>query len=157
MSCWHKLFLFIFISGIGLVGCGVHPTPPGLPEAGACIDTAITGTLKDSLTNQPVLNALAFLESGTRLSGTSIYNFSTIKQITSNADGSFQLCSSMVSGPSALVIVALDRSNNAYPPFVAPVSGSVAFGTILIGGCHETCAFEGQEQTSLPATIDGMI
>jgi hypothetical protein len=151
-----KFVLSVCIFWICMVGCGVKPTP-NPPQSGACTGGLITGTLQDSLTSQPVQQGWAFLESGTQISGTKLYKFSAIKQVAANADGAFQICSSTVSSPSTVVAIALDSSNNAYPPFVAPVSGATDLGKIPMGGCHEKCGFEGQQQTSPAATIMGMI
>lgn len=139
------------------VGCGVNPNSPGPPKGDACTGLVITGTLQDSLTSTPVQQGRAFLESGTQVSGTRLYTFSATQQASTDVNGNFRFCSSSVPSRSVVVAVALDSSNNAYPSFVAPVSGPTYLGTIPMGGCREKCGFEGQLQTSSPATIKGMV
>jgi hypothetical protein len=157
MMLWYGSILAICIIWTCLVGCGVTSRSPNPPNGNACAGIIITGTLQDSLTNRPVAQGWAVLESGAQISGTKLYTFSTIKQIATDAGGKFRLCSTTVSSPLTVVTIALDSSNNAYPPFVAPVSGTIDLGTIPMGGCHEKCGFEGQQQTSPAATIMGMI
>lgn len=129
--------------------------PP--PGTGSCTGAAITGTLKDSLTSQPVAQGWVYLETGTPLAQVStVYNFSVIQQATAGADGSFNLCASSIPGPSVLVAMALDASGNAYPPYVTRISGSANL-SIPMGGCALLCGLDGQQQTSAPATISGTI
>jgi hypothetical protein len=140
-----------------LVGCGFDPLSSHLHTSDACTGAVITGVLHDSLTGQPVAQGWIFLESGNPLPGTRIYNFSTAQQTTTHDDGTFSICASAIPTPSVIVATALDSSNKAYPMFVAPVSGEIDLGTILMGGCTVICAFEGQQQTSYPAEIEGVI
>ncbi|HVJ06382.1 MAG TPA: hypothetical protein VM578_11975 [Candidatus Saccharimonadales bacterium] len=109
------------------------------------------------MTNQPVSQGWAVLESGTQRSITAIYNFLPKQNVTSDVHGAFRVCAPIVPNPSAIVIVALDSSGKAYPPFVAPISGSTDLGIIPMGGCRPICGLDGQQQTSSPATITGAI
>lgn len=148
--------LFVCILWICTTGCGGNPRP--IPPVGnACTGVVISGVMQDSLTNQPVSQGWAVLESGTQLSTTPIFNFSQSQKVTSDVHGSFSLCSSAVTQPSAVVLVALDSSGNAYPAFVTSASGAADLGTIPMGGCRVLCGFEGEQQTSSPATINGTI
>jgi hypothetical protein len=104
-----------------------------------------------------VTQGLAALESGTQLLSTPIFNFLPAAQAPTDANGSFKICTATVSQPSVLVVVAQDNAGNAYPPFVATVSGPTAFGVIPMGGCVVMCGLEGQQQSSLPAVITGTI
>lgn len=113
--------------------------------------------MQDSLSSQPVAQGVGVLEEGTQLSGTSIYNFYPTRQVATDAHGAFKLCTETVVSPSVIVLEALDSAGKAYPPFIASISGATDLGTIPMGGCRVTCGFDGQQQTSLPATIKGAI
>ncbi len=143
--------------GICLSGCGGNSPSSSSSENNRCAGVALSGMLRDSLTNQPVSQGWAVLESGTQLSTTQVYNFSQTQRAASDSTGAFSICSPAVANPSVMVLVALDSSGRAYPPFVAPVFGTINLGTIPMGGCTLTCGFEGQQQTSSPATISGVI
>jgi hypothetical protein len=142
---------------ICLAGCGGNSTSSVSSTGNACTGVAITGVLQDSLTFQPVAQGEAVLESGTELSTTGLYNFSTTQQVSTDAHGAFSLCAQTVAIPSAIVLEALDSTGEAYPPFVASVPGAADLGIVPMGGCRVTCVFDGQQQTSLPATITGVI
>jgi len=142
-----------------LAGCGGNSTSsstPTPPASDACTGVVITGTMQDSLTFQPVAQGVAVLESGTQLSS-SVVNFYPAKQGPTDAHGAFKLCAATVTSPSAIILEALDSAGKAYPPFVAPVTGAADLGTIPMGGCTGMCGFEGSQQTTLPATITGVI
>ena len=154
------LFLIVLtcIYFSSVLGCGSKGSISVTPPKGVnCTGVSISGVLKDSLTDQPVQHGLAFLENGTQIQGTKLYNFAIIQQTAADASGTFTFCPTAIFAPSALVLIALDSSGNAYPPFVAPISETVHFGTIPMGGCRGECGFEGQQQTSLPATVKGVI
>ncbi len=51
----------------------------------------------------------------------------------------------------------MDSSGRAYPPYVTAVSGAASLGTVAMGGCAGMCGFAGEQQTSAPATITGVI
>ena len=140
-----------------MAGCGGNSTSSVPPTSDACTGLAITGVLQDSLTSQPVAQGVAVLEAGTQLSGTSIYDFYPTQQGATDAHGAFTLCLAAIANPSAIVLEALDSTGKAYPPFIASISGAADLGTILMGGCRITCGFDGQQQTSLPATLKGVI
>lgn len=140
------------MSWIGLNGCGSGGSPTQNPSC-----SKITGTLQDSLTHLALANVSVSFESGTQLAGTPIYEFSIATQSTTGAQGNFALCAASVPTPSVVVATALDKSGNAYPPLVVPVSSAVEFGTLQMGGCSGTCGFPGEQQTSPPATINGAI
>lgn len=142
---------------ICLTGCGGKSTPPTPPGGGACAGAVISGILHDSLTGKPVAQGTAVLESGTELSVTSLYEFFPAQTAATDARGGFSLCAQTVTHPSAVVLEAMDSAGNAYPPFVASVSGAADLGTIPMGGCTLICGFEGEQQTAAPATITGVI
>jgi hypothetical protein len=151
-----NFFLIALLSGI-IIGCGGNSIAPKPPTTTTCTGVSLSGTMQDSLTNQPVFQGWAILESGTQLSTTSVYNFSQIKRVTTDAHGFFSLCTPAIAKPSAIVLVALDSSGETYPPFVANVSDTNDLGFVLMGGCRVTCGFDNQQQTSLPVTIKGNI
>lgn len=151
----RRSVLFVCISLICLTGCGGKTVPPSSPNA--CTGVVISGTMQDSLTNQPVSQGWAVLESGTQLLTTPIFNFSPSQKVISDVHGAFSLCAPPITQPSAIVLVALDSAGKTYPPFVAPVSGATDLGTIAMGGYRIICGFLGQQQTSSPATIKGTI
>jgi hypothetical protein len=95
-------------------------------------------------------------ETGKSPGGFPIYGFSIVTITTSDANGRFHLCAATAPYPSVVVVTALGTGGNAYPALVAPVSGSINFGDLSMGACRGTC-FNGQQQTSAPATIDGAI
>jgi hypothetical protein len=138
-----------------LAGCGGNPTPPITGSSG-CTGVLITGTLKDSLTSQPVVQGTAVLESGAQLGSQAAFKFYPSQQAAIDTQGSFQICALSLASPSALVLEALDASGNAYPPFISAVTSSTDFGTIPMGGCTVACML-GASQTSVPAGITGTI
>jgi hypothetical protein len=153
----------ICIAGIYLLGCGGQPSLLAPPNDSGGPGLTISGTMHDSLTGQPVSQGWAVLESGTQLPTTPIYNFAQIQRVGTDSTGTFQISSSAIADPAIVVLVALDASGKAYPPFIAPIpnaattSKTVDLGTIPMGGCTVLCAFEGQEQTSEPAMLTGII
>jgi hypothetical protein len=140
-----------------LVGCGVGTTSPTPPAAQACSGIAVSGVLHDSLTNLPVAKGWATLETAEPAASSSIISFSLSQKVSSDTNGGFQACSATTSQPTVLVIVALDSSNKAYPPFIRQISRSADLGTIAIGSCTVTCGFDNQDQSSVPVTINGEI
>jgi hypothetical protein len=152
--CGALLLLCICIC---MTTCGGSSSTATSSSNDSCSGVVISGTLQDSLTSAPISRASAVLESGTQLLITRVYNFFPTQTVTPDAQGAFRLCPVAITNPSALVITAMDSSGNAYPPFVAPVSGSADLGTILMGSCRGICGFEGQQQTSVPANISGVI
>jgi hypothetical protein len=152
-----RTFLFACLIWLCMAGCGGNSTSSGPPTSNACTGLVITGVLQDSLTFQPVAQGVAVLEAGTQLSATSIYNFYPTQQVATDTHGAFKLCTETVVSPSAIILEALDSAGKAYPPFIASISGAADLRTIPMGGCRVTCGFDGQQQTSLPATIKGVI
>ena len=128
----------------------------GAPATG-CGGSIISGTLRDSLTSQPVAQGMAILESGTELGTTPIYNFLPIQKVTTDPQGGFSLCAQSVGYPSVIMLAAMDAQGKAYPPYATFVTGATDLGIVNLGGCILTCAFDGQQQTTLPATIEGTI
>ena len=157
MKTGCRAFLVPWLLWLGLSGCGGKSSAPNPPVSNACTGVTITGRLKDSLTNQPVAQGVAVLESGTKSSIVSIYNFYPKQQAAADVHGAFSVCAPSVASPSALVIEAMDSAGNAYPPFVAPVSGATELGNIPMGGCTGLCGLAGEQQTSAPATITGVV
>lgn len=152
-----RTILLTSLGWLCLSGCGGKSSSPTPPVSDVCTGVAISGTLKDSLTNQPVAQGVAVLESGTKSSVVSIYNFFPKQQAAADVDGAFSMCAQSVASPSVIVVEAMDAAGNAYPPFLAPVSEATDFGTIPLGGCTVMCGLAGQQQTSAPATITGSV
>ncbi len=157
MNHRYEHVLFICVIWISLAGCGGSSNSPTSPKPEACAGIVVSGVLQDSLTSHPVSQGWVVLESGTQLATTQVYNLSPTQSVESDVDGAFRLCSPTISHPSAIVIIALDSSDKAYPPFVAPIAGDTNLGIVPMGGCRVTCGLDGQQQTSLPATITGVI
>lgn len=144
--------------GLCLVGCGGHSAGIVTPPPDTCSGLKITGTLVDSLSKQPVTRAWAVLETGTPLIASGpLYEFYPAQTASTDANGAFSVCAHSVPSPSAMVIVALDASGKAYPPFVSAIAGTKDFGSIPMGGCTGMCGFEGSEQATTPAIIAGDI
>jgi hypothetical protein len=146
------LFVWIF-----LAGCGSNSHLTTVAPATGCGGSIISGTLRDSLTSQPVAQGMAILESGTELSTTPIYNFLPIQKVTTDAQGGFSLCAQSVGYPSIIMLEAMDAGGKAYPPYATLVTGATDLGIVNMGGCILICGFDGQQQTTLPATIAGTI
>lgn len=140
-----------------LAGCGGNSKPSTLSKGNNCSGSVLSGTLRDSLTSQPVTQGTATLESGTELGTTPLFNFSPSQTVATNANGEFSLCAQAISYPSVLVLEAMDSSGRAYPPYVAPVTAAAALGNISMGGCTLVCGLAGEQQTATPATIAGQI
>jgi hypothetical protein len=118
----------------------------------------VSGILQDSLTSLPVAQGIVVLESGTELGTTPLYNFFPTQEAATDAHGAFSLCVQNITYPSAIVLEAMDSAGKAYPPYVTQVSGTMKLGNIVMGGCLLTCsAFFGQQETSTPVTINGVI
>lgn len=159
MSPFFKVFLYTSILLAGLIGCGggTKPTPPPSSNQ-SCTGIGVSGVLHDSLTNQPISQAWALLESGDQgVTPTSIVRFSPSQKASADTGGAFQLCMPVAAAPAVLVVDALDASGKAYPPFVAEVTATTHLGTVLMGGCSLSCGLPGQQQTSSPALIQGAI
>jgi len=152
-----RTVLFACLTWLCLAGCGGNSTPSSPPTRDTCTGAAITGVLQDSLTSQPVAQGVAVLETGTQLSATSIYNFYPAQQVATDTHGAFKLCTGTIASPSAIILEAIDSTGRAYPPFIASISGAADLGTIPMGGCRGACILDSQQQTSLPATIAGVI
>lgn len=138
---------------ISLAGCGGNssaPIPSSSSGTDACTSgVAISGVLQDAVTHQPVAQGWAMLESGTQLGVTQVYSFYPVQRAATDAQGAFQVCAQSIASPSAIVLVALDSTGLAYPPFVASLSGTADLGTVPMGG--------EPQKTSAPATITGVI
>jgi hypothetical protein len=88
---------------------------------------------------------------------TPVYNFGPTQQVTSDAQGGFSLCASSLPYPSVLVLEAMDSGGKAYPPYITAVATTVDLGTISMGGCTGVCGLAGEQQTTQPATITGIV
>ncbi len=138
MDHW-RAWALICIVGIYLLGCGGRSSSPGPPNGSGSAELTISGTMHDSLTGQLVSQGWAVLESGTQLPLTPIYNFKQIQRVATDPTGNFQISSSAIADPAIIVLVALDASGKAYPPFIALVPNAaatpktVALGTIPMG------------------------
>lgn len=153
---WLGTFLCALLTG----GCGngggqgalTHP-----PPTPSCTGATLSGKMLDSLTGKPVFSGISSVQAGSQLGTTNSYTFVEVDRAPSGADGSFSVCASLPSGPSAVVLVASDSAGNAYPPFVSAIKGSTDLGRIAMGGCTLVCAPDLEAQTSKPATISGSI
>lgn len=159
MRPFFRVFFYTSILLAGLIGCGggtIPPPPP--PSDQSCTGIGVSGTLHDSLTNQPISQAWAVLESGVPNSiPSSIVSFSPSQTASADAGGAFQLCMPVAAVPAVLVVDALDSAGKAYPPFVAEVTATTNLGTVRMGGCSLSCGLPGQQQTSSPAVINGSV
>jgi hypothetical protein len=158
-----RLFRATISSGLAfasLFGCGGGvSTSPVISTGQSCSGISVTGTLRDSLTNQPVSQGWAALEAG---AGTSISSpavtFSPTQTVASGSTGAFQLCTPALTQPAVVVVDALDATGQAYPAFVTQVSATTDLGIILMGGCTLVCDIgDGQQQVSVPASIQGQV
>ncbi len=138
-------------------GCGEHVASSGNSQAGTCGSAPVIGSVQDSLTNQAIQGARVFLEAASQNISGRVLSFAVEQHATTLPDGSFQLCSLKTQGAQAIVIAAQDIAGRAYPPLVIPVLSAVNLGAVAMGGCRVTCGFEGQQQSSAPATITGSI
>jgi len=155
MKLWSGfLLVLVCIGPLVETGCGTHPATATIT---ACPGAAITGTLNDSLTGQPVAKGSVALENVAPSPLQDTTMFSVASQAVAGENGSFSLCASTVTPSSLLVATALDISGNAYPAYLAPISSAKNIGKILMGGCMLTCGLDNQQQTSLPATIQGQV
>ncbi len=147
----------IFSSTVSLVvifvaGCGTSVSVTLLSN-----QTCVSAILRDSLTNLPVKQGWAALESGTPNAALATVSFSRPQVATSDPSGSVQVCAANFSQPAVVIFLALDASGNAYAPLVEQVSKSIDLGAVSIGACIISCGFDRQEETSAPAIIDGEI
>lgn len=146
-----------------VAGCGGKISSYVSQNGSLCSDWSISGKMQDSLTGLPVSQGWAVLESGAPIPMTQIYNFTQVQRVKSDSTGVFQMCSSAAVSPAIVVLAALDASGKAYPSFIVPLSNAstvprtIDLGTLPMGGCTVLCGFDGQEQTSEPATLTGMI
>lgn len=147
------LFVWIFLGGCA----GNSHLTTGTPAAG-CSGVVISGTLRDSLTFQPVSQGMAILESGTQLGATSSYHFRATQKVATDAQGAFSLCAQSTVYPTVMLLEAMDAGGKAYPPYVTLVTGASDMGIVSMGGCILACGiFDAQQQTASPATITGTI
>lgn len=157
MNSVFKSISLVYVLLVLLIGCGVSTTSPAPPATQACSGIGVSGVLHDSLTNLPVAQGWAALETAEPAASSSIISFSLSQKVSSDANGAFLGCSTNTSQPTVLVIVALDSSNKAYPPFLKQISKTTTLGTVAMGSCTVTCGFDNQDQTSAPAMINGEI
>jgi hypothetical protein len=154
--CLTDIFcIYMLMAVIG--GCADVSSKGTVLHESKCAGVQILGTLHDSLSNLPVSRAWIVLESKTSSSAANASTFLPVEKTTADTSGKFQLCSATLGNPSLIVASALDSNGNAYPPLVSQVSGTVDLGTILMGGCSLICGLEGQQQTSAPAIISGVV
>ena len=140
-----------------LTGCGSKNTSLSTPQSSSCNGATLSGTMRDSLTHQPITQGIAVLESGTELSLTRVYNFVPTQQVTTDVQGSFSMCAQSLAYPSVLVLQAMDINGKAYPPYVTAVTAAADLGIISMGGCTGICGVANEQQTGRPATITGVI
>jgi len=157
MKCLWMRFQFAGMIWICATGCGGTMAVTNTPISDACNGIKLSGTMVDSLTNQPVSLGLAVLETENQSSIVNVYSFSLTQSAASDVHGAFSLCSPALAAPSVIVLEALDSSGNAYPAFVASVSGAADLGVIPMGVCRGICGLQGLQQTSTPSEIVGTI
>jgi hypothetical protein len=105
-----------------------------------------------------VAQGVAVLELGTELGTTPLYEFFPAQQVSTDVHGGFSFCAQTVTYPSAIVLEAMDSTGKAYPPYLTTAaSGGGNLGAISMGGCAGICGLLGEQQTSPPATITGVI
>lgn len=157
MRVVRRGLLLFAVSFVFLPGCGTNTTPPITTPAPGCGGGMLTGTLRDSITNQPVSRGVAILEQGSQLGTTSNWNFSPTQQAATDSQGAFSFCAQSFSYPTVLVLEAMNTSGEAYPSYVTQVTGASDIGNIVMGGCNLNCGLPGVQQTALPATITGTV
>lgn len=148
------------VTGLMCLSCGGTPgtTDAARPStANVCNGIIVRGTLLDSMTNAPVSRASVAIETGTQRSITPVFDFSVQQSAAASTDGTFRVCANAPTAPTVVVVTAVDANGNAYPPFVSAITSSTNLGTVLMGSCRGTCGFVGQQQTSAPATIEGIV
>ena len=156
MEAVCRAVVLVSFACIFLPGCGSNSTSISAPPGNSC-NATLWGTMRDSLTHQPIAQGMAILESGTELGITPVYNFLPTQEVTTDAQGAFSLCAPSLPYPSVLVLQAMDSSGNAYPPYVAAVTAAADLGTVSMGGCTGLCWLPGDQQTAQPATIMGAV
>lgn len=159
MSYCLRTFASICVLFLCLMGCGGGGAPVAPPKSQdqGCTGIAVAGILHDSLTNLPVERGWVAIESAAAPPSASEVYFSQSQTAVSDATGAFQVCSTSTTQPMVVVIVAQDSAGNAYPPFVEQISMTTNLGTIPMGGCTLLCGLDNQQQTSVPAVINGEI
>jgi hypothetical protein len=153
--CGKLLVPLVVMLGFA-IGCGNDVSSTGV-KSSICAGTGITGILHDSLTNLPVKQGVAALESAGTTSVPGVVPFSAAQTATTDATGAFQVCLPNATQPTVALFFALDAADNSYPPLIQQVTASGNLGTLLMGGCRETCGLPNQRQAAAPATADGEI
>jgi hypothetical protein len=105
----------------------------------------------------PIAGAQVVLETGSELGASPIYNFTPSTMVKTDDQGSFNLCSTVLTTSAVIVFEAFDQSGNAYPPTITPVLQASNLGIVLLGGCHVTCGFPGQAETTAASNISGIV
>lgn len=145
-------FLLSIAGGIGCGGKSVAVIPKS-----QCPVAILTGSVKDSLTGLAIPGANVLLETPSPLGASPVLDFSPSVIGQTDTKGSFSICSAQAVTSAILVIDALDRVGNAYPPTIVALSPRLDFGSILLGSCNAICGFPGQAQTAAPFDISGTI
>lgn len=157
MKSCRRVVLLVWFLSILLPGCGSNSTATSGSAGNGCSGVALSGTLRDSLTSQPIAQGTAILESGTELGTAPLYIFSPTQSVAANAKGEFSICAQATIYPSVLVLEATDSSGKSYPPYVQVVTATADLGAISMGGCTLACGLADELQTAAPATITGVI
>ncbi len=157
MKAFCRAVVLVWVACIFPSGCGSNSKPISAPPGNSCSGAALSGTMRDSLTHQPITQGMAILESGTQLGVPSIYSFAPMQQVGTNAQGEFSLCAQSLPSPSVLVLQATDPGGKAYPPYVTAVTMAADLGIVSMGGCTGVCGLAGEQQTAKPATITGVV
>jgi hypothetical protein len=153
--CWAAVL--VSVAGIFLPGCGSDSRPVSAPPNNTCNGATLSGRMHDSLTDQPITQGMAILESGNELGVTSIYSFTPTQQVGTDTQGGFSICAQSLPNPSVLVLQAMELGGKAYPPYVTAVTMSADLGIVSMGGCSGECGLAGEQQTAKPATITGVV
>lgn len=173
MSHFSNASIMLVTSIVALamaVGCGTSVAPvagtsgavPAPPVAQACT-TPITGVVRDSLTGKPISGGLALLETGTPqvVAGfvTREVIFLEVARTATDANGAFRLCSpGPVSGPTVVVLLALDAAGNEYPPYVAAATDALDLEDVAMGECFVVCDSSiGMMPNLAPAILEGAV
>lgn len=157
MKAFCRAAVLVSVACIFLPGCGSNSTPISAPSGNSCNGATLSGTMRDSLTDQPITQGMAILESGTELGVTSVYSFAPTQQVGTDAQGGFSMCAQSLPNPSVLVLQAMDTGGKAYPPYVTAVTMADDLGIVSMGGCTGVCGLAGEQQTAKPAIITGVV
>ena len=132
-------FLVIMVLVNLITGCtGRSPISNDVADL-ACAGMLVQGSLRDSLSGLPIINAEVVVEHGAKVLFSNMYSFTADPPSLVDSEGGFRICTSSASLPAVLLVEATDPSGNDYPPFLKSLSSSANVGPIRIGGCTLIC------------------